>query len=190
MMLFPLPFSMGAFSIQSCSIPGNHLPSRGLHCLLERWTLRFGRKWMWTFCDGWHWWHPYFCGTFWWNSLRWLPFPQCFCHVCLCLSSGPSCNEPGYPGGTRPEAWRRYDEIRNSNKFGGKKKCANLQKQIAGFEAMFLLNFGHKIQFRLRYVCPPDVPDVPAERSELRVASMIFHAFIVLYSCHVRSKEK
>ncbi len=29
-----------------------------------------------------------------------------------------------------------------------------------------------------RYVCPPDVPDVPAERSELGVASMIFHAFI------------
>ena len=84
----------------------------------------------------------------------------------------------------------RYDEIRNSKKFGEKKKCANLQKQIAGFEAMFLLNFGHKIQFRLRYVCPPDVPDVPAERSELRVASMIFPAFIVLYSCRARSKEK
>lgn len=58
----------------------------------------------------------------------------------------------------------RYEIVRNLEK----KKCANLQKQIAGFEAMFLLNFGHKIQFRLRYVCPPDVPDVPAERSELR----------------------
>ena len=46
-----------------------------------------------------------------------------FCHVCLCLSSGPSCNEPGYPGGTRPEAWRRYDEIRNSREIWKKKVC-------------------------------------------------------------------